>query len=225
MSLHENLYTEVLEENSPRPAQSPKLKLLDQKSNSEKKSHYRIANADQLAVVGKGFLEEFRTGKKSFAFSSTNYKASQQRTVLGLASYFDHLFDLKILIISDSLYLGVFKELVEKSFPIDLPQGPGKRFHHHFDFLELKLLHQSNDSHKEAELLGLYDLVLWDLPVLSTKKAANEALTLSAANFESLSLIVSPSASKFSDRKGLEKHFKDFGIDVSGILFKEGSGF
>src|SRR4051812_7470874 len=78
------------------------LRLIETKKNKPTDFFYRVSNPGELAKIGQSYLEDFKTGIKSFAISSTNYKASQQRTVLALASYFDHLYDMKILIISDS---------------------------------------------------------------------------------------------------------------------------
>jgi len=194
----------------------------------ENKTYYRIANPDQLAVIGASFLDEFNQGVKSFAIASTNYKSSQQRTVLGVASYFDHLFDLRILIISDSPYRGVFADVVNAS-SVENVSFPGcgartevHRFFHHFDLIDLgKAL---NGNSNIGMILESYDIVLWDTPVLSSKPKSREVYEKIAAYFDSLSIIVSPQASNPKDLKEISSHFGGYGINVNGLFFKERSG-
>ena len=185
-------------------------------------SHYRIANADQLMRLGRPFLDEFKAGTKSFAVSSTNYKTSQQRTVLGLASYFDHLLEARILIVTDSLQRGVFKDLIEVSEINSLHTASGPcgavihRFHHHFDFLDLGSAVELEGRGELEAVLEDYDVILWDPPALSIHRHASAVYPKISRHFGSLSLVVATSASKKEDYENLIRHLDGFGISIAG---------
>lgn len=202
------------------------LRLVKEKDLPGENARYRIANPDQLAVVGAIYLEDFRKGVRSFAVASTNYKSSQQRTVLALASFFDHRFEARILIISDSLHRGVFKELVDASYSVAdlLPNHGLKRFHHHFDFLDLTTVMRTDFGPSMEVILNEYDIILWDTPLLSDEHQAAQTFTQIAGYFHSLSLVVSPAASNSRDPQELKEHFEGFGINVTGVQFRTLAG-
>src|SRR5665647_1540941 len=141
------------------------LKLIEDKKNKPSEFFYRVSNPGQLAKIGNSYLEDFKTGIKSFAITSTNYKASQQRTVLALASYFDHMFDMKILIVSDSPEKGVFEEIMEVR-TTEMRPVPGtnkhveiNHFYHHFDLIDLnKMLSLTSSSKPNFDFEVAMDL-------------------------------------------------------------------
>ncbi len=185
-------------------------------------AQYRLENVQVLHQMGAPFVEDFKRGLKSFAISSTNYKSSQQRIVLALASYFDHLFNIKIVIMSDSLHKGTFMELIRASKPLEWGKSSVElfRFHHHFDFVDLKRLVKQGQSVIE-EFISDYDLVIWDTPVLGVQKEASEIFSRIGSCIESVSIVVAPSAVKTENLTELKKHFEGYGINVSGVQFKE----
>ncbi len=208
------------------------LRIIDGKKNRPTDFFYRITNPGQLAKVGASYLEDFKNGIKSFAITSTNYKSAQQRTVLALASYFDHLFDMKILIISDGLGQGVFEEIMEERTvkPLQLAKGknlPVNQFHHHFDLVDLgDLLRLTNEETPSydfelamEQLLAQYDLVLWDPPIIDTAKNHSKLYNHIMGHFESLTIIVSPSISKAKDLNEIRSYFTGMGVNVKGVLF------
>ena len=70
---------------------------------------YKVSNHHELYKIGASFYADYTDGMKSFAISSTGYPQSQQNSILGLASFFDHKDDLRIAIISDNLKEGSSK--------------------------------------------------------------------------------------------------------------------
>jgi hypothetical protein len=184
------------------------------------------------------YLKDFKDGIKSFAISSTNYKSSQQRTVLALASYFDHLYDMKILIISDSLEKGVFEELMSfRTVEKLLVSGTKSsieinHFYHHFDLVDLNLLlklSKSKNPSFEFEaaatmLMKEYDVIFWDVPIINTQKNNSEVYAHTLFYFDSLTIIVSPSVSKASDINEIKDHFENLGVNVKGVLFESPDG-
>ncbi len=182
--------------------------------------YYRIDNPDDIATVGATFLEDFNQGARHFVFASTNYKSTQQRAVLAIASYFDHLFHLRTLIVSDNLARGPFTPLVtagEKHPPT--PDRPAHtRFFDHFDFISLSDLANPNTSHT---FLDDYDLVLWDPPCLNNSEEVSRCMGRFANYFDSITIIVANAATQGSDQRELRRHFDGFGINVAGIRFRE----
>lgn len=198
------------------------LQIVESGKKTRPESYYRIASGDQLMKMCRPFLEDFKAGTKSFAISSTNYKTSQQRTVLGLASYFDHLFEARILIISDSLKKGIFRDLVNVSEINSLHTSAGpcgaiiQRFYHHFDFLDLRAAVELETRGLLEAVLEEYDLILWDPPTLSMHLESAEVFPKISRHFGSLSLVVSNSATKNEDYENLKKHFDGYGISIAG---------
>lgn len=208
------------------------LKLVEGKKESPSDYFYQVSNPSELAKIGESFLNDFQTGIKSFAISSTNYKASQQRTCLALASYFDHLFDMKILIISDSLNKGIFTDIMgvktveAKNIPFTDKSIEINHFYHHFDLIDLsKILKLSQIERPNFDfevavqnLLKNYDIVFWDTPIINTYKN-NNTYNLITGYFESLTIIVSQEVSNSKDINELHNYFSSLGVNVKGVLF------
>lgn len=210
------------------------IRLVDQGKNGENKFFYRIENPGQLAQIGRSYLEDYKKGIKNFAFSSTNYKQSQQRTILGVASYFDHLFDMKILIVTDQLRRGVLDELIRESDVVMAPSVPGTspiqicRFYHHFDLVDIeKIISDFMQAKTDVKFtnyfqsfLNDYDLILWDTPIIDSQRKNSHVFLHSIPFIDSITFIVSPTVSRSKDLKTLEKYFGGYGINIKGIIFE-----
>ncbi len=183
-------------------------------------SFYRIENPHDMVAIGATCLEDFNRGAQHFVFASTNYKSTQQRAVLAVASYFDHLFRIRTLIVSDNLDRGPFKTLVDASAKHERAgsRPAHNRFYHHFDFISLPELTGDEASQSFFED---YDLVLWDPPCLNNSAEVSKCMGRFANYFDSITIIVANAAAKSSDQRELRRHFDGFGINVSGIRFRE----
>ena len=191
---------------------------------------YKVSNHHELFKIGQSFYEDFKNGIKSFAISSTGYQNSQQRSILGLASFFDHQERLKICIVSDNLYLGAFKELIDAGSTSELSFESTKKhlevinFHEHFDFLEmgliLELVDQETEDFEEIidEILDRYDVVFWDVPELYKIQAEKQLYFPIIMRFDSLSIIVAKSASSREEVEDLKSFFLGYGINLKGLL-------
>lgn len=205
------------------------LRIVDDKFKNTK-YFYKISNPDKLALIGSGFVEDFKGGTRGFAIASTGYKASQQRTILALASYFDIALDVKILIISDVLDRGQFKELIDVGSIHKIPTGDNGdflkvcKFYHHFSFIDLNCILENDIVEIIDVLYGEYDVVFWDMPVLAPDKSKSDTFNKIAPHFDSLSLVVSPTDYRKNDTVEIRKHFDGYGINVSGIKFKNVGG-
>ena len=200
---------------------------------------YRVQNHHELFKIGSSFFNDFMSGVKSFAISSTGYQSSQQRSILGIASYFDHQEDVKIGIVSDNLYLGAFRDIVKSSTKIDLNFSTLETgfevstFYNHFDFIDLNniiALGSQLDSDYEDfldELMDMYDVIFWDVPELYKLQAEKEIFFPIVMKFESLSIIVAKSNSHTEEVADIKSFFLGYGINLKGLLLdskKEASG-
>ena len=209
------------------------LRLIEGKKRTPSDYFYQVSNPGELSKIGQSFLSDFKQGVKSFAISSTDYKSAQQRTVLALACYFDHLFDMRILIISDSLHRGIFTDImVERTVgSVYIPNTDKtievSHFHHHFDLIDLSdLLHLNKTAKPNFEfenavqnLMKSYDIIFWDTPTINVYKQNPASYNQTLNYFESLTIIVSQSVSHSKDVNELKEYFSSFGVNIKGVLF------
>lgn len=219
-----------------------KIKLVDPENSTVQKNSqtdqlasyfYRISNHEELFRIGKGFLLEVKKGVKSFAFTSTGYKNSQQRTILGLCCYFDQNADYKIAVISDHLSQGIFKELVESSTinSYTLEEGQDtveyKSFHHHFDFLDYSEFNKFYNNHSYTKnfeievkkILDNYDLVFWDIPEMEMMKSHPHFHYRISHLYQSMTVIVSQNSTSGKEIETVKKFFSNYNINLNGVLF------
>lgn len=194
---------------------------------------YRITNHEELFRIGKGFLDEVKKGIKSFAFTSTGYKNSQQRTILGLCCFFDQHADYRIAVISDHLTHGVFSELIESAGQSSYSINNGedvvnyKSFHHHFDFIDYVEFNQFYNHHQytknfEGEvrkILANYDLVFWDIPEMEQMKKNPHFHYRISHLYESMTVIVSQNSTSGKQVETVKNFFNNYNINLNGVLF------
>ena len=192
---------------------------------------YKVSNHHELYRVGTSFLHDFNKGIKSFAISSVGYQTSQQRTILGLASFFDHQQKLKICILSDNLYLGAFKEIMQASLPREVQLKESKSpvlvhgFYGHFDFIDINALidigRDLGVNFRELldELLEQFDIIFWDVPELHRIQSEREQFFPLVMRFESLSIIVAKGQTERGKLEEVRSFFMGYGINLKGVLF------
>lgn len=219
-----------------------KFNLLDSEDSSAKKSSaidqlavyfYKISNHEELFRIGKGFLQEVKKGVKSFAFTSTGYKNSQQKTILGLCCYFDQNANYKIAIISDHLSQGIFSELVDASALNSYSLGNGedtveyKSFHHHFDFINYSEFNKFYNNHlytksfevEVKKILDKYDIVFWDIPEMETMKSYPHFHYRISHLYESMTVIVSQNTTSGKQIESVKNFFSNYNVNLNGVLF------
>lgn len=201
-------------------------------SNAKNNYFYKVANHSELFKLGSSYLEDFKTGLKSFTIASTGYFNSQQKTILGLASFFDHYDDLKIAIISDNLFEGYFQEIIENSEQREITLMTSEyqlnffSFHHHFDFIDLNLILDIPNKKDNLDyqlriddIINYYDIVFWDMPDLNLIKNNPEAYYPAIQAFDSLSIIASKSITKSEKIDRIKNFFESYNIGIKGLLF------
>jgi hypothetical protein len=194
---------------------------------------YKIVNHEELFRIGKGLLLEVEKGIKNFAFTSTGYKNSQQKTILGLCCFFDQNANYKIAIISDHLSQSVFTDLVESSNPNNFLVGNGgdivryKSFYHHFDFIDYSELVKFYENHLYSKsfdsevknILDKYDIVLWDIPEMEKMKENPHFHYRISHFYESMTVIVSQNTSSGKQVAFIKNFFRNYNINLNGVLF------
>lgn len=207
------------------------------KLHSKRSNHffYKVSNHQELFKIGQSFFEDHLSGIKSFAITSTGYQTSQQKTILGLASFFDHKEeDFKIAIVSDNLEQGALGDIVSicKPMPMEVLEANHglhiKSFYNHFDFIDLnEVIDISRDDNLGEfdtifdHIVDDYDIIFWDVPELHKIQLNSETYFPMIMKFESLSIIVSKQISKQSDVDDLKQFFLSYGINMKGLLFDD----
>lgn len=194
---------------------------------------YKISNHEELFRIGKGLMLEIDKGVRNFAFTSTGYKNSQQKTILGLCCFFDQNANYKMAVISDHLSHGVFNDLVDSSTPNSYSVGTEgdmlkyKSFHHHFDFIDYSELKKFYESHlysksfdaEITQVLKKYDIVLWDTPEMEKMKQNPHFHYRVSHFYESMTVIVSQSFSSGKQVEIIKNFFSNYNINLNGVLF------
>jgi hypothetical protein len=194
---------------------------------------YKITNHSELYRIGRGLLAEREKGVKNFAFTSTGYKNSQQKSVLGLCCFFDQNTNYKIAIVSDHLLLGIFNDLVEAAVPNTYPLGTNgdvlnyRSFYHHFDFIDYKEFQRFYESgmytkqfdSEVAKILGKYDIILWDIPEMDSMKKNSLFHSRMSQFYESMTVIVAQNATSGKQIDFIKKFFGSYNINLNGVLF------
>lgn len=214
---------QVIEEKRPR------------RKKTSNRYFYKVKNHHELFKIGKSFLDDYYKGVKCFAISSTGYQTSQQKSILGVASFFDHEEDVKIAIVSDNLVHGVFKEIIFAAQPGEISLVDNSvsceayHFYDHFDFINLdQLLQKGKQEQNENaatfdeifdDIINRYDVIFWDVPELHKIQKESELYFPMIMRFDSLSIVVAPGTSDAKNIQVIRNFFQDYGINLKGLLF------
>ena len=209
----------------------------EEKKKRSSKYFYRVSNHHELFKIGRSFYSDYLSGVKSFAITSTGYQTSQQKSILGLASFFDHKEDVKIGIVSDNLNQGAFKDIVSISKKVNFDFfGLADNitiysFFNHFEFINMDdLLDITNQGamvdYDEVfdQVVDMYDVIFWDVPELHKIQINAERYFPIIMKFESISIIVAQALSKRSDIDEIKRFFLGYGINLKGLLLAEKTG-
>ena len=193
---------------------------------------YKVENHQELFKIGASFLNDYQSGIKNFAIGSTGYHTSQQKTIMGLASFFDHQEDIKIAIITEALDTGYFSQVVNVNEfdTVDIGMDMSFNvwsFHGHFDFISLEeLMLNEKVAEEDEDQISLvdnffesYDIILWDVPEIHRIQNSLQIYFPMLERFECLSLIVAQSLSKKEEVDHIINFFRDYGVTLKGFLF------
>ncbi len=203
---------------------------------------YRVENHKELFRLGESFYEDYRQGIKSFAITSTGYFELQRKTILGLASYFDHKNSgLSILIATHGLSSETFKEVIDSSeqedfeFHIDVSRlkGVGVKsvkvkfytFFEHFHFVDFNDLTKLRVELTEKEYLEVldevvssYNVTFWDLPEVSDIQGNLMGYFPIISKFHSLSMVIRKEETGKTEIERVKGFFENYGLDFKGAI-------
>lgn len=232
------LRSEIESEKATETAEQKILSFSEHKTNQKKAlAHYfyKIEDHQNLNRIGNSFLSDYKNGLKNFAFTSTNFIHSQQKTILGLACFFDHFQDnLKIGIVSRDLKEGVFSEIINESRSLvrQIPHLPNTnffyfQFYHHFEFIDYNELIETGKSlpvQAEYEsaldyLLSCYDVVFWDVPEMNNIVKHKAQFFPIAMKFDSLTIVAMKRNNQTKELDDIKNFFQNYGINLKGLIF------
>ena len=205
--------------------------LSKQKNLSHNGYYYKTVDHVELFKTGTAYLEDFKNGLRSFAFSSLGVTDSKQKSIFGICSFFNYHTDVNTLIVSEDFKKSFFsfyiKELKPKNKPIfkdgesyKLYSGPGFDI---LDFYEVKKIY-SKVSHYDyeeflRELTNKYDLVLWDLPNMDILDENKEIFFPVIRMLDNVSLVVRGKETSINHIRSLADYYSKYQVDIKGVLF------
>ncbi|GEM_PF-2074267 len=255
--------TESVEEKTPEPsAKEPKstpkplkmsLKLKNNDQNEERKVnyekhtfsrkknrsghgyYYRAKDHVELFKVGSSFLKDFRSGLKSFSFSSIGLKEEREKSVLGILSFFNYHEDVNICVITPSLVDSFYSKIAtqarkkearvfDEDLHYDFYTGDGFEV---IEYSELKKIERKITAYNFEDFLDFlidsFDLILWDLPELEILDSNKEVYFPIIRSLDNVSFIVGKNVSKISEINEMISYFKRYQIPIKGLLFSNSS--
>jgi hypothetical protein len=234
----DGLRSEIQGDQASASAEQKILSFSEHKATQKKAlSHYfyKIEDHQNLNRIGNSFLSDYKNGLKNFAFTSTNFIHSQQKTILGLACYFDHFQDnLKIGIVSRNLKEGVFSEIISESRSLvrNIPHLPNTnffyfQFYHHFEFIDYnELIETGKTLNNQAEyesaldyLLSCYDVIFWDVPEMNNIVKHKAQFFPIAMKFDSLTIVAMRRNDQSKELDDIKNFFQNYGINLKGLIF------
>lgn len=205
--------------------------LLKKKGKQHNGYYYRAKDHVELFKTGSSYLKDFKDGEKNFSFVSTGLDQVREKTVFGIASFFNYHSDCKVAIVTDHFEKSFYqqfvgelekeeKTIVNEDLPFYIYAGNG------FDLIEYTVLRQVERKIKEADfetfiekLVDQYDLILWDLPEIESMKANKELYFPMIRVIDNVSLIVSENKTKFVEMQKIIDYFRRYQIRVKGMLY------
>lgn len=237
----DNYLKEVIQQDLDNDAsdEKPVLKTIKYKAQilSKKKNvahngyYYKAVDHVELFKTGTSYLEDFKNGVRSFAFSSLGVSEAKQKSIFGICSFFNYHTEVRTLIVAEDFKKSFFsfyvKDLKLKEKPIyqdgatyRVYEGPGFDV---LDFLEVKRVYSKVPHYDYEEFLreltNLYDLVLWDLPEMEVLDANKEVYFPVIRMLDNVSIIVRGKQTNINQVRSLSDYYSKYQVDIKGVLF------
>lgn len=188
------------------------------KSDDEikKQALFQVDSNESVTHLLQLIEANFHDGLKSIAFSSTQYKNSQEKFI-SLVTDFIHkrYLNLKVLIVTFDLEHGVLSEFVKAS------KKNSPYLYEYSNYLSVLDWNSIvNGESNPRDHIDDYDMIFWDLPDLKTISEGEEELSSSFECMDAL-YIVALKNSKFDDEKfkrDIFKFYMDHGLDIRTVL-------
>lgn len=195
--------------------------------------YYRAKDHVELYKVGSSFLKDFNSGLKSFSFCSSGLKEDREKSVLGILSFFNYHEDVNICVITSSLKDSFYSKIATKAekreaqvfdedLYYDFYTGDGFEV---IEYQELKRVERKITAYNFEDFLdqimGAFDLILWDLPELEVLDSNKELYFPIIRSLDNVSFIVGKNVSKISEINEMISYFKRYQIPIKGLLLSE----
>lgn len=203
------------------------------RKKSNNSFYYKAKDHVELYKVGNSFLKDFKSGLKSFSFSSKGLKEEQEKSVSGVFSFFGYHEDLRIAIITQKLSGSYYTKFVDDRHKKEGTVFDEDLYYHFFiaegleviEFEELRKVERKIKSYNFEdfleEMIGNFDLVLWDLPDIEVLDSNKELFFPIIRCLDNISFVVGKDRSKMSDIDEMISYFKRYQIPIKGLLFSD----
>lgn len=205
--------------------------LLKKKGKQHNGYYYRAKDHVELFKTGSSYLKDFKDGEKNFSFISVGLDDVREKTVFGVASFFNYHSDCRVGIVTDHFEKSFYhqfigdlekeqRNIVDEELGFHVFVGNGFEI---IEFANLKNVERKiKDNDFEAfveKLVDSYDLILWDLPDLEALKSNKELFFPVIRILDNVSMIVSENTTKFKDMQTIMDYFRRYQIRVKGMLY------
>lgn len=193
--------------------------------------YYRAKDHVELFKVGSSFLKDFRSGLKSFSFSSIGLKEEREKSVLGILSFFNYHEDVNICVITPSLKESYYSRIATKAKKREA-QVFDEDLHYEFytgdgfeviEYSEFKRIERKITAYNFEDFLDFildsFDIVLWDLPDIEILDSNKEVYFPIVRSLDNVSFVVGKNVSKISEINEMISYFKRYQIPIKGLLF------
>lgn len=196
--------------------------------------YYRAVDHVELFKTGASYLEDFKNGIRSFAFSGLGLDQSKQKSIFGICSFFNYHTQVRTLIVAKDFKKSFFSfyitdlKVKEKAIYKD---GQSYRYYQGdgfdiLDFQELRRVYTqvAHYDYEEflRELTNRYDLVLWDLPEMDILDSNKEVYFPVIRMLDNVSLIVKGKQTNVFEVRDLADYYSKYQVDIKGVLFDAG---
>jgi hypothetical protein len=196
------------------------------------KFFFEAKNHDEFHEVGSSYYTDFKHGERTFLFANLDSEVSQQKTVLGVASFIQYFESCRVLIVSASLSTGYFGEIL-KDVPYEylniFSNDSCKAkfyFHEGISFLDVSSLESTSFGFDPVvtKLKKLFECILCDLPDVLQTQASFSFFFPVYKEANSVSLILEKNKSAFSKIEKLMHFFKSYNVKIKGALMSNPAG-
>lgn len=195
--------------------------------------YYRAKDHVELFKVGSSFLKDFRSGLKSFSFSSIGLKEEREKSVLGILSFFNYHEDVNICVVTPSLKDSYYSRIATKAKKREA-QVFDEDLHYEFytgdgfeviEYSEFKRIERKITAYNFEDFLDFildsFDIILWDLPDIEILDSNKEVYFPIVRSLDNVSFIVGRNVSKISEINEMISYFKRYQIPIKGLLFSD----
>lgn len=176
-----------------------------------RKNYFNVKLSENSLNIISNIEEKIKDGARHLAISSTGYSSAQQKLALQVVYWLNQKYpEHKVAVVTFDYGSGVFKEFYDHS----VGDSRSKKFYNHFTMVNWTYV-----TSPEA-LLDDYDVIIWNLPDISTLKSHHQRWDHFFMSLDMLTIISCQKAgSKQAEfEKNVVRTFMDYGLDISKLI-------